>query len=173
MRPDFLPRLTSGGLPLAIEGVFFSPRASIPTPGGPVLHLLKGNGLARLCHGEIYFSEVWPGHIKAWKRHRLQTQHFAVPHGRLLLAIYDDRPNSPSRGVLLDLVLDRQTAWGILRIPPGLWYGFAAIGQDAALICNCADQPHDPAEGEKTAPDDPKMPDFFTRLARSWAATGC
>lgn len=161
-----LPVMTEYGLALAIDGVFFSPRAMIATPGGPVLRLQRGQALACLARGEIYFSEVWPGRVKAWKRHLRQTQHFAVPRGRLLLAIYDDRTASPSRGSLLELVLGLPDAWGILRIPPGLWYGFTAIGGEAALICNSTDLPHDPAEGEKLAADDPNMPDFFTRLPK-------
>lgn len=149
---------------LEIEGVLFLPRSIAPTPGGPVLRLLRGDALSRLCRGEIYFSEVWPGHVKAWKRHRRQTQNFTVPGGRLFLAIHDTRPESPSRGKTLGVCLGRPDAWGILRIPPGLWYGFAAIGNAPALICNLADLPHDPAEGERLPPDDPSMPPCFRRI---------
>ena len=68
-------------------------------PGSPLLpDFSKG-------FGEIYFSEVLPGHVKAWKRHTRQTQHFAVPSGLLKIVMYDDRPDSETRGVLRELAL--------------------------------------------------------------------
>ena len=68
---------------MGIIGVCFQPLKIIDTPGGPVLHMLRpdsplrpGAGTAdgELHLGEVYFSEVLPGAVKAWKRHRRQTQ---------------------------------------------------------------------------------------------------
>ena len=121
---------------MGIIGVCFQPLKIIDTPGGPVLHMLRpdsplrpGAGTAdgELHLGEVYFSEVLPGAVKAWKRHRRQTQYYAVPHG-------------------------------LLRIPTGVWYGFTAAGDGPALICNCADLPHDPEEGEHLPADTKDIP---------------
>ncbi|MDE7242182.1 dTDP-4-dehydrorhamnose 3,5-epimerase family protein [Desulfovibrio sp.] len=145
-----------------IEGALFQPLRVIPTPGGPVLHMLRAGSplLPDFAggFGEIYFSEVLPGAVKAWKRHKRQTQLFAVPAGLLHIVLYDDRPASPTRGALVERRLGRPDDYGLLRIPPLVWYGFTAVGDAPALICNCADLPHDPAEGERTAPDDPAIP---------------
>lgn len=108
--------------------------------------------------GECYFSEVVPGAIKAWKRHNAQTQQLAVPIGRIRMVIYDDRAGSISRGQLQVLELGRPDAYVRVRIPPGLWYGFACIGQTSALLVNCADLPHDPAESELRSVHDPAIP---------------
>ena len=149
---------------MPIGGLSFISRAIMPAKGGPVLHLLRGEALSELAGGEIYFSEVLPHFIKAWNRHRRQTQNFAVPYGRLLLALYDDRQDSPSRGVCLGLELGRPDAWGLLRIPPMIWYGFAAAGCEPALICNCADLPHDPDEAERHPWETPGMPACLTEI---------
>lgn len=147
---------------VGIAGALFQPLAVIPTPGGPVLHMLRPHWPLlpdfATSFGEIYFSEVLPGAVKAWKRHRRQTQLFAVPRGLLTIVLYDDRPASSTRGALCELALGRPDHYGLLRIPPGVWYGFTALGGEAALICNCADIPHDPAEGERRPPDDPGIP---------------
>ncbi len=145
-----------------IEGALYQPLRVIPTPGGPVLHMLRAGSplLPDFAggFGEIYFSEVFPGAVKAWKRHTRQTQLFAVPMGLLRIVLYDDRPASPTRGALVERRLGRPDEYGLLRIPPLVWYGFTAEGSAPALICNCADMPHDPAEGERLAPDDPAIP---------------
>ena len=153
--------------PLPIAGAFLFPLRAITVPGGDVLHMLRPSfplqpgleagaaGGDRLTLGELYFSEVLPGNVKAWKRHARQTQHFCVPSGRLGIVFYDARLDSPTKGVVQALVLGRgeQTCYGLLRIPCGVWYGFTALGDRPALICNAPDLSHDPAEGEKLSFD--------------------
>lgn len=147
---------------VGIAGALLQPLKVISTEGGPVLHMLRP-GSALLPDfsngfGEIYFSEVLPGHVKAWKRHTRQTQHFAVPSGQLKIVLYDDREGSPTRGVLCELALGRPEHYGLLRVPVNVWYGFTTMGATPALICNCADIPHDPEEGRRLPMDDPGIP---------------
>ena len=145
-----------------IDGAVLQDLQIIDTAGGPVLHMLKAQSplvpdFSR-GFGEIYFSEVLPGAVKAWKRHCRQSQLFAVPRGLLQFVLYDGRSDSASHGCCCQLLLGRPDHYALLRIPPGIWYGFAAKGQDAALICNCADLPHDPTEGERLPADSPLIP---------------
>lgn len=142
-----------------IDGVALDELRVIPTSGGPVLHMLRvGSENMPVNIGEVYFSEVNPGQVKAWKCHLRQTQRFAVPVGRLHIVLYDARPDSPTRGRLEDFVLGRPEAYFLLCIPPGVWYGFSARGDCSALICNCPDLPHDPAEALRLAPDAAEIP---------------
>jgi dTDP-4-dehydrorhamnose 3,5-epimerase len=145
-----------------IEGALLQPLGMVPTEGGPVLHMLRPESplLPDFSHGfgEIYFSEVRPGQIKAWKLHSRQTQHFCVPSGLLQIVLHDPRPESPTRGTLRELMLGRPDHYALLRIPARIWYGFRAVGKTAALICNCTDMPHDPAEGRRIPVDDPRIP---------------
>lgn len=156
---------------VGIAGALLQPLKVIPTEGGPVLHMLRpGSPLLpdfSKGFGEIYFSEVLPGHVKAWKRHTRQTQRFAVPVGLLSIVLYDDRPGSPSRGALQKLLLGRPEHYQLLCIPLGVWYGFTAVGPGPALICNCPDIPHDPAEGERLPWDSERIPYRWTEGAAS------
>ncbi len=149
----------------AVDGAVYTRLRVIDTPGGAVMHMLRpdapltpgtAEGGAALALGEVYFSEVLPGHVKAWKRHTRQTQYFAVPCGLLGLVLYDDRPDSPTRGALQTLRLGREGMYALLRIPCGVWYGFTALNGVPAVICNAADMPHDPAEGVRAALDSPE-----------------
>ncbi len=70
--------------------------AVIPTDGGPVMHMMRPASPLFGEIGEVYFSEVEPGCVKAWKCHTRQTQRFAVPVGQLKIVLYDDAP-SPRR----------------------------------------------------------------------------
>lgn len=147
---------------VGIAGVRLQPLAIIPTQGGPVLHMLRP-GAALFANfsrnfGEVYFSEILPGHVKAWKRHTRQTQHFAVPVGQITIVLYDDRESSPTRSSLRELTLGRPDHYGLLRIPVDVWYGFACRGNAPALICNCVDIPHDPRESITLPASTPSIP---------------
>lgn len=142
----------------AIAGAALAPLRVIATHGGPVLHMLRADSPLFAGFGEVYFSEVEPGAVKAWKRHKRMTQHFAVPVGLLRVVLHDDREDSPTRGAVVACLLGRPEHYRLLRIPPLVWYGFTALGDAPALVCNCADLPHDPEEAERIDAADPRIP---------------
>lgn len=133
---------------------------------GAVLHMLRSDEPEFTRFGECYFSEVRPAAVKAWKRHRAQTQNLAVPVGRIRIVLFDDRTESPSRGTLYPLELGRPDAYFRLRIPPGIWYGFVGLGEIPALLANCADMPHDAAESERLDANDPAVPYDWRAICR-------
>ena len=78
-----------------IDGIITTELRQINDQRGAVLHMLRCDALGFVRFGECYFSEVLPSAIKAWKRHRVQSQNLAVPVGRIRLVIYDDQESSP------------------------------------------------------------------------------
>lgn len=148
-------------MPTGIEGAWLWPLKIIPASGGPVLRMLRnepGSPGYPAQLGEIYFSEIMPGCVKAWKLHEKQKQQFAVPAGQILIVLCDARTASPTFGQLASLRLGRPDNYNLLVIPPGIWYGFKAMSQTPALICNCADMPHDPAEARRLPMDSERIP---------------
>lgn len=151
-------------LPSAIEGVWSLPLRVIPTDGGNVLHMIRADSPHFKGFGEMYFSEVLPGGIRAWKCHTRQTQLFAVPVGRMQVVVYDDRPESPTRGAFAEFLLGRPEGYVLLGIAPGVWYGFRAVGGAPALLANCADMPHDPEESLRLPRDTPRIPYVWKKI---------
>jgi dTDP-4-dehydrorhamnose 3,5-epimerase len=132
-----------------IDGVAVLPLKQIEDERGAVLHMLRSDSPLFSRFGEIYFSIVNPGTVKAWKRHRAMTQHFAVPVGRIRLVVFDDRADSPSKGQIEEIILGRTDRYYLVCIPPMLWYGFQGMSNLPALLANCSDIPHDPNESEQ------------------------
>jgi dTDP-4-dehydrorhamnose 3,5-epimerase len=141
-----------------IDGVTLTELRQIVDERGAVLHLYRSDSPGFTGFGECYFSEVRPGVVKGWKRHRLQTQNLAVPSGRMRVVLFDDREGSPSRGELQVLELGRPDSYLRLRVPPFVWYGFSCISAEPALFANVVDIPHDPTEGETRPLSDPSIP---------------
>ncbi len=140
-----------------IDGVHIQELKQIVDERGKVMHMLRADSPAFTKFGEIYFSKVNPGMVKAWKRHFKMTQHLAVPCGEISLVMYDDRENSPTREAL-DIISFGEDDYRLVSIPPLLWYGFKGVSTQASLIANCADMPHDPEEVERIKPDDKRIP---------------
>lgn len=141
-----------------IPGVLIRPLLIIETSGGPVLRMIRKEQDFCPALGEVYFSQINPGFIKAWKRHKMQIQNFAVPWGLIKIVLFDDRPESPSCGKQISIVLGRPDHYSLLTIPPMIWYGFQSLNCQPALICNMANMPHDPGESESVSITDKKAP---------------
>ena len=140
-----------------IEGVVIEPLKRILDERGKVMHMMRADSPLFTGFGEIYFSEVNPGVVKAWKRHRLMTLNYAVPVGNIKVVIFDDRPGSKTSGEVQEVFIG-QDNYCLLRIPPLVWSGFKGISPHPSIIANLTDIPHDPSEVERLGPSDGKIP---------------
>ena len=111
--------------------------------------------------GEIYFSCVFPGAIKAWHIHKRMTLNYAVPLGEIRFVLYDDRPDSPTRGEVQEMVLGPDN-YCLVTVPPMVWNGFKGLGSETSIVANCATIPHDPDEIVRRDPMDPYIPYDWT-----------
>jgi len=140
-----------------IEGVFIKQLRQIKDERGSVMHMLRCDSPLFNKFGEIYFSVVNPGTVKAWKKHFKSTQHFAVPVGKIKLVIYDDRKDSLSYQKL-DAFEIGVSNYYLVKIPPGIWYGFKGLSSFPSVIANCTDLPHDPTESKNLEPQSQYVP---------------
>ena len=81
-----------------IEGVIIQPLKQIDDSRGSVLHMLRNDSQLFKEFGEIYFSEINSGIIKAWKRHKMQSQNITVPVNMIRMVIYDSWQDSITQG---------------------------------------------------------------------------
>lgn len=128
-----------------LEGVELKDLKVISDERGAVLHMMKSVEPEFTQFGEVYFSKTNPGVIKGWKCHKLQTQNFTVPVGRLRIVLFDNRADSSTKGKVQEVELSPEN-YQRLRIPPMIWYSFGTIGNEVAMIANFTDIPHDPNE---------------------------
>lgn len=140
-----------------IDGVHVRPLRQIPDERGKIMHMLRSDAPHFEKFGEIYFSGVYPGAIKAWHIHKEMTLNYAVVTGMIKMVLYDDRENSPTRGNLMELFIGEQN-YCLVTVPPMVWNGFKGIGESMALVANCSSIPHDPAEIMRMDPFDPSIP---------------
>ena len=140
-----------------IDGVAVRPLRRIPDERGTVMHMLRADAPHFERFGEIYFSTVYPGIIKAWHLHQRMTLNYTVVSGMIKLVLHDDREQSPTRSETMELYVGDQN-YVLVTVPPRVWNGFKGMGGATAIVANCATIPHDPAEIERLDPFDPRIP---------------
>jgi dTDP-4-dehydrorhamnose 3,5-epimerase len=140
-----------------IAGVEIFPLRRIQDERGMVMHMLKETDPHFRKFGEIYFSVIFPGVIKAWHLHSRMTINYAVVVGNIKLVVFDQRPDSKTTGQLHEIYFG-QVNYQLVRVPPGVVNGFTAVGGEKAIVANCADIPHDPDEITRIDPFTPTIP---------------
>lgn len=140
-----------------IKGIQQIPLKQMADERGKVMHMLRINDPHFRQFGEIYFSQINPGFIKAWKFHKNMTINIAVPVGRIKVVAYDDRDGSSTRHEVVEYVCGEDD-YKLLIIPPKIWYGFECLSSDVAIIANCATIAHCPSESITLPADDPLIP---------------
>ncbi len=128
-----------------IDGVTIFPLKRIQDERGMVMHMLRVDDPHFEQFGEIYFSVIYPGAIKAWHLHSRMTINYAVVEGNIKLVLYDQRVGSSTKGQLQEIVFG-QVNYQLVRVPPGVVNGFTSVGGVRAIVANCANIPHDPTE---------------------------
>jgi dTDP-4-dehydrorhamnose 3,5-epimerase len=147
--------LDDGRVP--IEGVRVIPLQSFPDERGTVLRMLKLTDPYFIKFGEVYFSTVYPGIVKAWKRHHRATVNYACVSGLLKLVLYDDRPQSSTTGTVIEVVLGPDS-YSLVVVPPGVWNGFQGLSQPLAILANCSTEQHDTSEFDRVDPQSDTIP---------------
>jgi dTDP-4-dehydrorhamnose 3,5-epimerase len=131
-----------------IDGVIITPLKEIYNSKGNILHIIKMDDPGYVTFGEVYFSTIKSGLIKAWKRHLRMTLNLVCPVGSIRFILYDDRPNSNTYNTFQEVILSRGNNYARLTIPPGIWTGFKGLSKTENLLLNFADIKHDPSEQE-------------------------
>jgi dTDP-4-dehydrorhamnose 3,5-epimerase len=140
-----------------IDGVKVVPLRRIPDERGTVMHMLRSTDPHFTQFGEIYFSTVYKDVVKGWHRHQQMTLNYACVSGRIKLAMYDDRPTSPTRGEIAEVFLG-PNEYALVVIPPGIWNGFKGMTDPYAIVANCASHPHNPSGSERLDPFSNQIP---------------
>jgi dTDP-4-dehydrorhamnose 3,5-epimerase len=139
-----------------IAGVLVIPKRKIFDDRGGIFHMLRVDDPEFQKFGEIYFSKVHSGAIKAWHHHSRMTLNYLVVQGSIQLGLFDDRKSSPTFGRQQTIYMDEANSH-LVVVPPGVWNGFKGLGHGSSIVANCASEPHDPAEITREPYNEPRF----------------
>ena len=105
------------------------------------MHGLKKSDDGFNGFGEVYFSWVEQGAIKAWKCHQRMTLNLIVPVGEVSFVFHLTKQKNNFRTENIG-----EERYVRLTVPPGIWFGFQGLSSGYSLLMNVIDQEHDPDE---------------------------
>lgn len=129
---------------------------------GALMELLRRDDPEFAGFGQAYVSVSYPGVIRAWHHHALQTDAFVCVRGMIKAPLYDARPDSATRGELQEFFLGDQHRI-VLFIPPGVLHGYKVISHEPAYLLNFPTEPYDPAK-----PDEYRLPYDTDQIPYDW-----
>ncbi len=145
-----------------IEGVIVKALRFIPDERGRLMEILRRDDPFFEKFGQVYITTAYPGVIKAWHYHRFQADHFVVLAGMAKVALYDNREESPTLGIINEFFLGDYNPL-LIRIPQLVLHGFKALGSREALLLNCPSEPYNHEN-----PDEYRVPPDSGNIPYSW-----
>lgn len=137
-----------------IEGVKIIPKKQIIDERGKIMHMMRNDDPNFTKFGEIYFSYSHPNTVKAWHLHKRMTVNYVCVIGKIKLVLFDDRPESSTKGELQEIFLTTEN-YSLVTVPARVWNGFKSVENKFSIIANCSDIPHEAEEMSRKPFDDP------------------
>jgi len=116
-----------------IEGVKVRPLKPIHDERGYLMEMLRSDWPEFAKFGQVYVTVAYPGVVKGWHYHKVQTDNFIVLKGTAKVVCYDNRPGSRTKGEVDEFFPGERNPL-LIQIPPPVVHGFKAIGGEAAYL---------------------------------------
>jgi dTDP-4-dehydrorhamnose 3,5-epimerase len=147
-----------------IDGVRARRARVIPDERGRLGEIFRADDPWFEKFGQVYFTNTFPGVVKAWHFHKLQTDHFYCLRGVVKLAMYDARDGSPTRGEVNEVYLSEHLP-ALVRIPPGVYHGWMCVSDREACVINVTTECYNHARPDeyRADPHDNDIPYIWAR----------
>lgn len=146
-----------------IKGVTTRRLKVIPDERGYLMEMFRSDWEEFERFGQTYITAVYPGVVKGWHYHKIQTDHFICVHGMAKVVLYDGRPGSSTHGEVNEFFMGHLNPI-LLKIPPGVMHGFKGISEDMTLIVNVPTELYAYDE-----PDEYRLPADTDEIPYDWS----
>jgi len=102
---------------------------------GMLMEILRSDESIFDRFGQCYVTGVHPGIVKGWHYHKKQFDHFCCLRGTAKIVLYDGRENSQTYREVNEFILSLDSPL-LVKIPPYVFHGFTAVGEEDAMILN-------------------------------------
>jgi|tagenome__1003787_1003787.scaffolds.fasta_scaffold20136948_2 dTDP-4-dehydrorhamnose 3,5-epimerase len=130
--------VTAEGTSLAgnLDGVLVHRPAVHVDHRGALLEMFTGEQFWQEPFAYAYQTSIRPGMLKGWFQHEKKLDRYHLVSGELLVLLYDDRPDSPTRGRHQKVVLGEPSGVRQVLIPQRVWHLSLNVGRDDAILVN-------------------------------------
>jgi len=146
-----------------IEGVKTKDLKLIPDERGYLMEMLRSDWPEFKNFGQVYITAVYPGVVKGWHYHKLQTDFFICIVGMAKVVLYDSREDSPTYKEINEFFIGSLNPTMVV-IPPGVCHGFKGISEELTLIVNIPTHTYN-----YETPDEYRLPAHTKEISYDWS----
>lgn len=142
-----------------IDGVVLKPLKVAADERGWLMEILRSDDRIFNKFGQVYITTAYPGVVKGWHLHKIQTDNFTCIHGMMKVVLYDTRKDSPTFGNLMELFIGEKNPM-LVSVPPFVYHGFKCIGAETAYFLSVPTEPYNYSTPDeyRLPPDTPEIP---------------
>jgi dTDP-4-dehydrorhamnose 3,5-epimerase len=89
--------------------------------------------------GQVYITTTHPGVVKAWHYYKKQTDNFAVVRAPSKVALFDNREDSPTKGMINEFITGSDNPL-LIQIPKMVYHGLKCISKEDTMVINIPTQ---------------------------------
>ncbi|HBZ00135.1 MAG TPA: dTDP-4-dehydrorhamnose 3,5-epimerase [candidate division Zixibacteria bacterium] len=145
-----------------IDGVSTKKLVVHPDNRGRLFEILRCDDAIFNRFGQVYLTTAYPGIIKAWHYHKVQTDYFCCIQGKARLVLYDARQGSATMGNILEFIIGPENLM-LVTIPPEVYHGFQCVSEIEALMINIPTEPYNPEK-----PDEYRIDEYSADIPYTW-----
>lgn len=137
----------------------------IPDERGRLTEIMRCDDNLFDQFGQVYITTNYPGVVKAWHCHKIQTDYVACIKGMIKIVLYDSRENSSTRGAIDEFCIGDHNPM-LIAIPPGLYHGWKCISETESIVVNIPTHPYNHQQ-----PDEYRLPPDTPDITYDWHLT--
>ena len=145
-----------------IHGVSLKKLRVIPDERGFLMEILRADDDIFEQFGQVYLTVGYPGVVKGWHYHKIQTDYFSVVSGMMKVVLYDSRKDSPTHGEVDEFFMGSLNPI-LITIPPFVIHGMKAVGEEPGFVINCPTHPYN-----RNEPDEYRIHPFDNDIPYDW-----
>lgn len=145
-----------------IDGVKIKKLKAIPDERGKLMEILRCDDDIFKRFGQVYMTTALSGVVKAWHYHKIQTDSFTCIVGKICLALYDARQNSPTFKEINEFILSPEEP-KVIQIPSLVYHGFKGMSQEEAIVINVPTEPYN-----RVNPDEYRLDPYENDIPYNW-----
>lgn len=145
-----------------IAGVKVKKLKVIPDERGRLMEMMRNDDEVFIKFGQTYMTTAYPGVVKGWHYHKIQTDNFVVVHGMMKVVLYDSRKDSPTYGEINEFFMGVHNPI-LLQIPPYVFHGFKTISETEAICINTPTEVYN-----YSSPDEYRVPPRNNDIPYDW-----
>lgn len=126
-----------------LDQIKFTKLQIINVEGGNVFKIMKKSNHKEFSFKEAYFSSIDFNFVKGWKMQSKMQSNICVPIGKVKFT-FVSKDYKEHKTLIIG-----EDNYGLISIPPKIWYSFKGLSKKTSLILNISDYEHDEKDIKK------------------------